>query len=252
VQLNWSTFVLEIINFLVLVWILKRFLYRPVLAAIAERKAAIDKTISEADARRHQAETLEQQYRSRLDDWDREKTRIQTALDEQMRGERTRATQELQKVLDQEREKERVLAQRRLAEVENRAAEQGMANGVKFTARLLERIASPELEARLVVLALEELPHLPPAQKQALEQACRDPRRTVSITSAFPLAEPQRVRFVEGLREATHQDVRATFEQDSSLIAGLRISAGPWMVRANVRDELDFFTEMMHHELRRQ
>ena len=36
-QLNWSTFVLEIINFLILVWVLKRFLYKPVLAAIAQR-----------------------------------------------------------------------------------------------------------------------------------------------------------------------------------------------------------------------
>ena len=36
-ELDWSTFALEIINFLALLWILKRFLYRPILAVVAER-----------------------------------------------------------------------------------------------------------------------------------------------------------------------------------------------------------------------
>ena len=36
-ELNWTTFALEAVNFMVLVWILKRFLYKPVLAAIAQR-----------------------------------------------------------------------------------------------------------------------------------------------------------------------------------------------------------------------
>ncbi len=47
-ELNWTTFALEIVNFLILVWILKRFLYKPVLEAIARRKTAIDKTLSDA------------------------------------------------------------------------------------------------------------------------------------------------------------------------------------------------------------
>ena len=47
-ELNWSTFVLEILNFLVLVWILKRFLYKPVLAVIARRREGIEKSLAEA------------------------------------------------------------------------------------------------------------------------------------------------------------------------------------------------------------
>ena len=51
-ELSWPTFFLEIINFLVLVWILKRFLYKPVLEAIAHRKAVIDKTLVDAKRQR--------------------------------------------------------------------------------------------------------------------------------------------------------------------------------------------------------
>ena len=38
-ELDWTTFILEIINFLVLVWILHRFLYQPVMNVIAQRRA---------------------------------------------------------------------------------------------------------------------------------------------------------------------------------------------------------------------
>jgi F-type H+-transporting ATPase subunit b len=252
VQLNWSTFLLEVVNFLVLVWILKRFLYKPVLEAIARRKAAIDKTLSDAQAKHEQAQTLELQYQNRLADWEREKEGLRAALTEELRVQRERLTADLHKALEQEREKERVLAERRLAEMEDHAAEQGVAKGVQFTARLLERLASPELEARLATLVLEDLSQLPPAQRDALREACRDSQRPVKVASAFPLAEGQRSQLLQALREATRENLAATFEQDSSLVAGLRISAGPWTVRANLRDELQFFAEMVKHDVRRR
>lgn len=251
-QLSWSTFLLEVVNFLVLVWILKRFLYKPVLAAIARRKAAIDKTLSDADAKQQQAQALELQYRNRLADWEREKEALRAALSEELRAQRERLTADLQKALEQEREKERVLAEQRLAELKDRAAEQGISMGVRFTGRLLQRVASAELERQLFALVLEDLPRLAPVQLQALQEACRDPQHAVKVASAFPLADAERSQLVQALKEATHENVAAAFEQDSSLVAGLRISAGPWIVRANLCDELQFFAGMVKHDVRQQ
>ena len=43
-ELDWTTFILELINFLVLIWLLNRFLYKPVMKVIAQRKTTIQKT----------------------------------------------------------------------------------------------------------------------------------------------------------------------------------------------------------------
>ena len=40
--------------------------------------------------------------------------------------------------------------------------------------------------------------------------------------------------------------VECEFEPDPELIAGLRISVGPWVLRCNVRDELNFFAQAHH------
>ena len=60
-QIDWMTLVLEIINFLVLVWILKRFLYKPVMEAIAARQRRVDGKLAEAKAIEDGAKELERQ-----------------------------------------------------------------------------------------------------------------------------------------------------------------------------------------------
>ena len=75
-ELSWPTFILEIVHFLVLVWILKRFLYKPILQAIGQRKALIEKNLADAEARQSEAEALEQQFQKRLTDWENEKGEI--------------------------------------------------------------------------------------------------------------------------------------------------------------------------------
>ena len=247
-ELSWATFLLEIINFLVLVWILKRFLYKPVLQAIAQRKAAIDKTLADADAKEADAKALVEQYQNRLADWENEKEKLRAGVVEEINAQRAQRMAALEHALRQEREKARVLEERRLNEIRNKAGEEGMARGVQFTARLLSRAASPELEAKLVRLALEDLPRLPDEQAEALRSACRQPGVRAKITSGFPLPLPQRNVIAEKLKEMTQDNIALEFSEDRRLLAGLRISIGPWVLRANLEDELEFFAEALRHD----
>ena len=72
-EIDWTTFVLEVINFLVLVWILRRYLYRPVLNTLAARKAGIERVLAEAKEAEERASALKGQFESRLADWEQEK-----------------------------------------------------------------------------------------------------------------------------------------------------------------------------------
>ena len=70
-QIDWLTVVAQIINFLVLVWLLQRFLYEPITHAMEQREARIKKHLSEARAARDSAqeEALEwRRQQQRLDD----------------------------------------------------------------------------------------------------------------------------------------------------------------------------------------
>jgi len=246
-ELSWPTFALEIVNFLVLVWLLKRFLYKPVLDAIARRKAAIDKTLADAAAKEAGARRLEEQYRNRLAEWAGEKELLRADLAREISAQRGQMMAGLEGALKQEREKARVLEQRRLDDLRQQTEEEGLAKGVEFTARLLARAAGPELEAKLVDLALADLPQLSEEQTKALRSACRQGGLRVEVASAFPLGGAQRDLIVKGLKAVTEDKIAVDFHEDGALLAGLRISVGPWVLRANLEDELGFFAEAMRH-----
>jgi F-type H+-transporting ATPase subunit b len=252
VELSWPTFFLEVVNFLVLVWLLKRFLYKPVLEAIAQRKAAIDKTLADAKDKEAGAQALVQQYQNRLADWENEKVRLRAGVVEEISAQRAQMIAALENSLKQEREKARVLEDRRVNELQNRAEETGIAKGVQFTARLLARAASPEVEGRLAALALEDFSTLPPEQVHGLRSVAQTAGLEVKVASAFELSAAQRALIVQRLKEITQDNIAVEFNQDRRLVAGLRISIGPWVLRANIQDELEFFADAILHESRKQ
>lgn len=241
-ELNWSTFLLEIINFLVLIWILQRFLYRPVLAVIAKRRAGIEQSLSEAQALRTSAETLQAQYESRLASWEQEQQTARAELQRDIEAERQRLLADLQTTLRQEQEKNRLLEERRLQALQRQAETEALAQASRFASLLLNRLAGPELEARLLELAIDELQHLPEERLSMLRQSCSTASGQARISTAFVLAQPQRDTLQHTLQTLLEQPIACVFEQDPQLLSGLRITIGPWLLRANLYDELVDFT----------
>ena len=240
--LDWSTFVLELINFLILVWILKRFLYAPVKAAIEARRERIAAELAEADTRRAEAEQMRDELEARQQAWEQERAAARAALDQELAAERGRRLDALQAELQGQRDKAAILEERRAGDAERRAQEEALALAAHFGSKLLSRVAGPELEARLAAMVIAELPAISAANRQALTEGVADPAG-VRIQSAYPLADKQRGALQNVLGTVAGRDLTCRFSQEPELIAGLRISAGPLLIGANLRDELRFFAE---------
>jgi len=247
-ELSWSTFVLEIINFLVLVWILKRFLYKPVLDVIARRRAGIEKSLADAEALHTEAERLQEQYEGRLADWDQERQQVHEELAQEIEAERARKLVKLQTALEQEREKARVAEARRQADDRRKMEETSLMHGARFATHLLEQASGPDTEARLVELMITELTQLPTKHIAALRNSYGKTPEAVVVVSSFPLPDDHRQRLEQALATVTSPNIPVRFEQNSELLAGMRITIGAWVLGANLRDELKGFMELAHGE----
>ena len=213
-ELDWTTVALEVINFLVLVWILKRFLYQPVLDLVERRRAGVEETLAEAAKRERSAEELRRQFEGRLQQW---------------RQEKEAAQEQLQRELAQDRS----------------SAEKALKAGAKFATRLLGDLSDPGLEKRIVDLVCAELAALPEEQRESLRHRASD---SIVVHSAYPLDEEQRVQLCEALGAVLARRVAPDFAQEPELLAGVRIVMGDWTLGANLRDELTFFAERALHE----
>lgn len=240
-QIDWTTFGLEIANFLVLVWLLKRFLYQPVLATIAERQAGVRQTLAAAKESEERALALQAQYESRLGEWEQEKTAARTQLDAEIAAERERLMKALEKTLADERARqEAIAAQREAARQREREAE-ALALGRRFVARLLERLADAPLEARLVELFLEELARQPARRAVGGDEAGSWPE-LATVTSAHRLDEGQRERIAAAVADRLGA-ASVEFVEDPQLQAGLRVQVGAWQFGLCLADELQGFSD---------
>lgn len=241
-QLSWSTFAFEVINFLVLVSLLKRLLYRPVLNAIATRKKAVDATLAEAEKVRAEAQQLRKTYEDRLASWEREKEIKRAQFNRQLDDQRTQATAVLESDLAKEREKQKTLEERRLGELARRQEEEALDLAGSFSSRLLSRLSGPELEARIVDMFLKEIQTLPEETVRELKNGFRNHTQpTAAIKTAFALAETQKNRLSGALSGLLGEPIGCQFSEDPELIAGLRVIAGPLVLGANIKDELAWF-----------
>ena len=245
-EISWSTFILEIINFLVLVWILQRFLYKPVLGVIARRKAGIEQTLAESADIREAATALQAQYEARLADWDKERQVAREALGSELETQRAGKLMEMQAELDQEREKSRVSEARRQADIEQKLEETALNQAARFAQRLLQQASGPELQARLVEMVITELMQLPEERITALRNGYGTAPEPTVVTSAYALPDDQRQRLAQALTRATGSEAPLQLEQDADLLAGLHITRGPWVIGANLRDELEGFAMLAH------
>lgn len=245
-ELNWSTFLLEIVNFLVLVWILKRFFYRPVLDAIARRRNDIEKTLKEAETLHKQAEALQQQYQNRLAVWEQERQRALVELAKEIEEERTSQLAALRVTLNKEREKADVLAKRRSEAERRQAEEMALTQGAELATRLLSLAAGPELERRLLELLVQELTAGSKERWSMLHDLGTNKPARIVVSSAFSLGDQQRRTLEQAIGAALGMSGPFHYEEDRGLMAGLRINVGAWVLGANLQDELKAFANFAH------
>ena len=247
-QLDWTTFALEVVNFLVLVWILRHFFLKPIGSTIEKRRLATQAVLEQAREKEKAAESLKSAFETRLAEWNAEREAARHALETELEKARATGLERFRAELAGEREKAQARDAREAQDRTVREQQHALAIAMQFASKLLAHIASPEVEARLIRTTLDDLRALNPGQ--FARRANGETARSAQVSSAHPLPEDTRKEISGALKILLAGDVPVEFAVDGSLLAGLRIRIGARVIDANLADELRFFTERFADENR--
>ena len=246
-EFNYSTFILEIINFVVLVWLLTRFLYRPVLRVMEQRRAALQQEMEAARAAKQQAETQLESLQKDHVAWEHQKQNQRELLAKELEEAHAQGVEKLKQDLSAEQERFNVSEANRKEEMQRAAEEQALRLGAQFTARLLQGLSGPELEDRLIRLFLDEMRNVSREKLAALRTTfLEDEEQTIRVASAFEISPALQADITQTLHHYAGRKAPVVFITDSEVIAGLRVNLGYWLLHANLKDELRFFVEGGH------
>ncbi|MEW9798611.1 F0F1 ATP synthase subunit delta [Alteromonas sp. CYL-A6] len=246
-ELNGTTFILELINFVVLMWLLKRFLYRPVIEAIERRRQRIESTLEEARQHHEDADAIKREYETRLagleQDYQTREADVAKRIAELREQKMAR--------LDEEMTAEKARRQALLSHEQNEAwlalEKQAATLSGQFVSRLLQRFAGPELEQQIVQRLIEDLSALPDARKKALREQADKAGVSAMVTTAYALPAPLQQALAAALAKIAGNDaLQCHFGVEPALIAGAEIALDAFRIQATLNSELAFFKALLH------
>jgi F-type H+-transporting ATPase subunit b len=219
VLIDWFTICAQVLNFLILVWLLRRYLYKPVLAAIDAREKKVAAKIRDAESQEAQAKAAGEALRQRSAVFDGERAALMHKAVEEGAAERERLMESARKDSQLLRDKltQALAAQR--AELGRQLSQRTQAEVFALTRKALADLAGMSLEDRMIEVFIDRLATLPQPQRPALAAP-----RTVRVRSAHEPSAAGRTKLEAAIRERLGENVVIRFETASELVCGLELA----------------------------
>lgn len=242
-KIDFWTLALQAINALVLIWLLSRVLYRPVVRVIAQRREAATKLLADAEAERDRARQATAATAAQQAELAAGREAAMKAAQTDAEAARTRLLAAAQAEVDMlrqqaqaERDKQRVAQQRA---GEQRAA----ALAIDIAERLLDRLPASARVAGFLDDLVASLRALPDSQQQKLAKAA------TPLTLAAPraLAPDEQQRCMQAIQQAIGRTVPLQPAVDPNLIAGLELRSPDLVVSNHLRADLDHLQHELNH-----
>lgn len=253
-QIDWFTYGAQIVNFLILLYLLRRFLYEPLLGAMASRAEHLRAQFTVVEEKAAKAEALIAEYQQRQSAFEAEKGELLAAVQEEVAQRRrtmiAEAREEVESMQSRwyaavEQEKEDFLHELRL-HVSSQLFD--------LARNVLEDLAHVELEAAMVTIFCDKLAALDRSTRHSIAKSLNRSTPTVIINSTFPLCEEMRSHIDRQIQqifafEEFPREIAVRFRQNPSLISGLELVVQDRRLAWSVDDHLTLLEKRLSRAL---
>ena len=241
--INWFTVIAQIVNFLILVALLKYLLYNRIIKAMDERERKIQLRLKGAEEKEQTAEREAQSLREKNRDFDEKRenmlARVKEEADARRKGliqEARQAASNLRLVWQEavRREKESfVLNLRKMA----------AAQVYTIARKAFEDLADAEPEERMVDVFLGRVQKMKKRERDALALSIKEAGNEVVIQSAFEITSKMRKKITQALHRHLNGEIAPRYETTPDLIMGIELKTHGRKIAWNLRHYLDTMEE---------
>lgn len=247
--IDWFTVIAQIVNFLILVALLKFFLFGRIRTAMRERKEQIASQLDDAKEKQDQAA-------HELDSYREENLRLQEQKQQILREAALEGSRKREEYLVQAREEAlrehsrlREILDQKKKEVAERLMLMSIQDSTRIAHRIIAELTGKDMEEGLLNVFIEKLKGVDPDRKEKLTAAIRKKDTTLTVTSSFDLADNQRRKLTEALKNELSENVSIRYQQSSDLILGIEANADGYKVRWNADQFLEDIEEKVSRSI---
>lgn len=250
--IDWFTVTAQIVNFVVLIVLLKYFLYDRIIEAMDRREQKIRSRLEDAESKREEAEQEARSYRRKNEEMDQKRSEMLAQAKEEADKERKsltkKAREEVERARSRWQESVRKEKSAFLRELRHLAANQVYA----VSRRALWDLADAELEERLVEVFLSKMQKMPEEKRGVMAEAIREEGNTAILRSGFEISTKLRRKITEALRRSLAEDADVAYETVPEMIMGIELKSGGEKMAWSLEDYLAGLEELAGDALDRE
>jgi F-type H+-transporting ATPase subunit b len=235
---DWFTTAAQILNFLILVWLLKRFLYKPIVRAMDEREKRMVNALNEAEEQKTNAENKRLAFEKKLQELAQEKEQVLKNATEQAEEERKRMISAArEEVTGLEARWREAIDHEKGMLFQNFAAH--MQNEIFAVSRqVLSDLAGTDLEECIANRFVEQLKSLEPAEKDRFAASLGSSSSEAVLTSAFELPESGRRQIEAAVEQELGVTAKIRFVTAPEIVGGIELSTNGHKVSWTIQNYL--------------
>jgi len=242
-KFNIWTFLFQVINFVVLLFILKKLLYKPVKEIMEKRRGLIEKTIGDAERTKKEALELKEQQQQEVN-------RLKALQPQMIENVKKEAAEERKKLLIEAKEEaaKMIEKEKSLFEIEKKKSENALRDNTieavsVFASNLLKDISDEDLNKSVYRKVLRELERISPNMK-----AIEDGSPSIDLVSAYPLEEEELMQLEKILEQHLLKKMTINTNVDRSLIAGLKIKLNDRVYDFSLKGQIASLTSKLREK----
>ena len=236
--IDWFTVIAQLVNFLVLVWLLKRFLYKPVLQAIDDREKRIISQLQDAETKKAEADMEREIFQRKNHEFDQQRESLLNNAINEAKTEHQRLFDEARKEVEtlrlQLHETLRNEHQNLNQEIIRRTRDEVFA----ITRKVLADLASADLETLMSEVFIRRLKKINEEEKKLLISALSSFPHQVTVCSTFELPASRQSAIRQSMNETFSIDAKVTFETVPDLINGIELITDGYKLTWNIEEYL--------------
>jgi F-type H+-transporting ATPase subunit b len=236
--IDWFTVGAQALNFIILVWLLKRFLYKPILNAVDAREQRIAAELADADAKKTEAQRERDEFQRKCKEFDQQRASLLTAATDAAKAERQRLLDDARKAADalstKRQEALRADAHNLNRDIRRRTQQEVFA----IARKALTDLAATSLEQRMCEVFTDRLRRIDGKAKESLGEALKAASQPALLRSAFDLPAAQRAAIQQAVSDTFPAGVHVRFETAPDLVSGVELSANGLKIAWSIADYL--------------
>jgi len=236
--IDWFTVGAQTLNFLVLVWVLKHFLYKPILDAIAAREKGIADKLADADGKTKAAQKQRDDFEGKNKAFDEQRAALLSKATTDAKTEHDRLLDEAHKEADGFRATQAVALKNDQARLGKELARTASREVFAIARKTLADLATASLEERVGAVFTHRLGEMDGKAKATLGAALRSSKDPAVVQSAFDMPAAQMATIRNALNETFSAEIRVRFESAPDRICGIELTADGQKIGWSIADYL--------------